>query len=91
MASDDNSATDGRNAQLVFTPSATGVYKVRAARRGRARRLHVAGRRCRRPRLWAAVFYNNSASMPASAATAADDDAIATDKAPLLPAAPRPR
>ncbi|MEE8451940.1 MAG: S8 family serine peptidase, partial [Thermoguttaceae bacterium] len=85
VASDSDSAEDGKNARITFVAQRTGTYRIGVtAEAGRGEYvLHVAeaaevvGR---------AVFYNDSAwDGNDAAANEADDMAVATDKRALLP------
>jgi hypothetical protein len=87
LASDDNSAGDGRNSQIIYTFPAAGTYSIRVRPKSGGgeyvlsvsplSEATVVGRR---------LFYNNSAFDGANpAANAADDAAMAADKTALLP------
>jgi len=85
VASDSDSADDGRNARITFVAQRSGIYRIGVtAEAGRGEYvLHVAeaaevvGR---------AIFYNDSAwDGKDAAANQTDDLAVATDKRALLP------
>jgi hypothetical protein len=86
VATDDNSASDGRNAVLSYTATTGGNYRILVASAGGTTGEYLLRTETVGHVVASHVFYNRSIfDGNGAAANAADDAALDTSKSPLLP------